>query len=229
MQHGIGGSVEQQGMMLGMNVGLGVNMNAIGAAGMYPAAAWQSHPHSHTHTQPHNPNANQQPQQQRGVMRMPWGQPQQSAGVVPLHSQQPPQQQQQQQGYGLWAPTSEPSFFAQQQPTWNLWGSAGNSANLNAPNANNLNNNNNNNTSSSNNSIVNSSTQHATEDDAELEQFLYKLNLLKYKDILKQNEVDLAVLPLMSEHDLAELGLPKGPRLKILKALAMDYGIAGHL
>jgi len=61
----------------------------------------------------------------------------------------------------------------------------------------------------------------------ELTAFLQTLNLSKYAPILQENEVDLAVLPLMKEVDLAELGIPKGPRLKILRA--SSSGSAGQV
>ena len=111
-------------------------------------------------------------------------------------------------------------------PAWNVWGataSPSNSSNLN-----------NNVTSTNTNSTITNASNTSNKDnnsninvtsDLSLGEFLSHLNLLKYKDILQQNEVDLAVLPLMSEQDLAELGLPKGPRLKILKGLMDWFGV----
>eukprot|EP00118_Oscarella_pearsei_P003104 m.12968 g.12968 ORF g.12968 m.12968 type:complete len:2147 (+) comp24414_c0_seq2:49-6489(+) len=47
---------------------------------------------------------------------------------------------------------------------------------------------------------------------------LDKLSLTKHLDLFQQNEIDLDALMLMSEKDYAEIGLPKGPRIKLLNA-----------
>ncbi|XP_048136829.1 uncharacterized protein LOC115756426 isoform X1 [Rhodamnia argentea] len=49
---------------------------------------------------------------------------------------------------------------------------------------------------------------------------LQSLGLAKYAIQLKAEEVDMAALKQMGEHDLKELGIPMGPRKKILLALA---------
>src|SRR5205085_2689970 len=50
--------------------------------------------------------------------------------------------------------------------------------------------------------------------------WLARFGLSKYADIFAAHEVDLEALRHLSEHDLKELGLPLGPRRKILAALA---------
>ncbi|CAM9236593.1 unnamed protein product [Chrysoparadoxa australica] len=52
-----------------------------------------------------------------------------------------------------------------------------------------------------------------------LEQLLGKLSLAKYVDKFVDNEVDMAALSLMEEGDLADIGIPKGPRVKILHSV----------
>ncbi|KAI6685871.1 hypothetical protein NL676_031784 [Syzygium grande] len=49
---------------------------------------------------------------------------------------------------------------------------------------------------------------------------LQSLGLAKYAILFKAEEVDMAALKQMGEHDLKELGIPMGPRKKILLALA---------
>ncbi|KAK4779963.1 hypothetical protein SAY87_016069 [Trapa incisa] len=49
---------------------------------------------------------------------------------------------------------------------------------------------------------------------------LNALELGKYAIIFKAEEVDMAALKQMGEHDLKELGIPMGPRKKILQAVA---------
>jgi hypothetical protein len=48
---------------------------------------------------------------------------------------------------------------------------------------------------------------------------LQSLGLGKYSIILQAEEVDMTALRHMSESDLKELGMPMGPRKKILLAL----------
>src|SRR3954471_11919467 len=43
--------------------------------------------------------------------------------------------------------------------------------------------------------------------------------------VLTENEVDLEALSLLSEHDLHQLGIPLGPRKKLLKAIAELNGV----
>ena len=49
-------------------------------------------------------------------------------------------------------------------------------------------------------------------------QWLEALGLGKYVPVFEENEIDLEVLPDLTESDLGELGVPIGPRRKILKA-----------
>lgn len=46
----------------------------------------------------------------------------------------------------------------------------------------------------------------------------------RYHKLLTENEVDWEALPLMTEQHLKELGIPLGPRVKILRALQHDAG-----
>ena len=48
---------------------------------------------------------------------------------------------------------------------------------------------------------------------------LTSLRLDKYRTVLAEQEVDMEALALMDEGDLKELGLPKGPRKKLLHAV----------
>ncbi|KAI3714225.1 hypothetical protein L1987_72822 [Smallanthus sonchifolius] len=52
-----------------------------------------------------------------------------------------------------------------------------------------------------------------------LEGFLHSLGLDKYMISFKVEEVDMATLGQMGDHDLKEMGIPMGPRKKILQAL----------
>jgi len=54
----------------------------------------------------------------------------------------------------------------------------------------------------------------------ELSHWLEAIGLKKYQTILAENEIDFEVLPELTEQDLKELGLPMGPRKKLLKAIA---------
>ncbi|CAN0074945.1 unnamed protein product [Hapterophycus canaliculatus] len=54
---------------------------------------------------------------------------------------------------------------------------------------------------------------------AGLGKLLQAMGLGKYCHKFAENEVDLEALGLMSESDLADIGIPKGPRLKILNAV----------
>lgn len=54
---------------------------------------------------------------------------------------------------------------------------------------------------------------------ARLGKRLQAMGLGKYCPKFAENEVDLEALGLMSESDLADIGIPKGPRLKILNAV----------
>lgn len=52
-----------------------------------------------------------------------------------------------------------------------------------------------------------------------LQELLASLGLLKYQNVFRREEVDLAALRGMSEDEIQQLGLPLGPRVKILRAL----------
>jgi class 3 adenylate cyclase len=50
--------------------------------------------------------------------------------------------------------------------------------------------------------------------------WLRNLGLERYEPAFRENEIDVEVLPELTEGDLEKLGLPLGPRRKLLKALA---------
>ena len=50
--------------------------------------------------------------------------------------------------------------------------------------------------------------------------WLRDLGLDRYETTFRDNEIDWEVLPELSEADLEKLGLPLGPRKKLLKAIA---------
>lgn len=56
-----------------------------------------------------------------------------------------------------------------------------------------------------------------------MERFLQSLGLEKYSIIFKHEEVDMHALRHMGDIDLKELGVPMGPRKKILQALVSRY------
>ncbi len=59
----------------------------------------------------------------------------------------------------------------------------------------------------------------------EIAAWLEQLGLAKYAPIFSENEVELADLSELTEDDLKEIGLPLGPRRRILKAVrALDAG-----
>ena len=49
-------------------------------------------------------------------------------------------------------------------------------------------------------------------------EWLQALGLQKYAAVFEENEIDLDVVPDLTEADLDDLGLPVGPRRKIIKA-----------
>jgi hypothetical protein len=51
--------------------------------------------------------------------------------------------------------------------------------------------------------------------------WLTRLGLDKYVRVFTENEIDLDALRHLSEDDLKELGLPVGPRRKLLAAIAV--------
>ncbi len=54
----------------------------------------------------------------------------------------------------------------------------------------------------------------------DVQQWLAELGLGQYAQVFAENEIDLEVLPELTDEDLRELALPMGPRKKILKAIA---------
>ena len=50
--------------------------------------------------------------------------------------------------------------------------------------------------------------------------WLRSMGLERYEPAFRENEVDAEVLPELTESDLASLGLPRGARRKMLKAIA---------
>jgi SAM domain (Sterile alpha motif)/KH domain len=59
---------------------------------------------------------------------------------------------------------------------------------------------------------------------ADLAELLSDLKLTKYNAAFEENEVDIDAVKLMSEADFSELGVPKGPRLKIMNAVKTANG-----
>ena len=54
--------------------------------------------------------------------------------------------------------------------------------------------------------------------------WLRDLGLERYEPTFRENEIDWDVLPELTESDLEKLGLPLGPRKKLLKAIAALSG-----
>eukprot|EP00752_Nemacystus_decipiens_P008306 g7424.t1 len=54
---------------------------------------------------------------------------------------------------------------------------------------------------------------------ADLAEFLGNMGLAKYAQTLTENEIDLEAVQLMAEPDFEDIGIPKGPRVKLLYAL----------
>src|SRR5688500_1199080 len=50
--------------------------------------------------------------------------------------------------------------------------------------------------------------------------WLRSMGLERYEPVFRDNEIDAAVLPELTDEHLKELGLPLGPRLKLLKGVA---------
>ncbi len=64
-----------------------------------------------------------------------------------------------------------------------------------------------------------------------IDQWLERLSLSKYSELFAENEVDLEVLPDLTEQDLKDLAIPLGHRKKLLKAIAAlseDADKVGH-
>src|SRR5215207_8808383 len=58
------------------------------------------------------------------------------------------------------------------------------------------------------------------EGEVDIAAWLRGLGLERYEPVFRDNEIDAAVLPELTDEHLRELGLPLGPRLKVLKAVA---------
>ncbi|XP_074613505.1 ankyrin repeat domain-containing protein 17-like [Acropora palmata] len=56
-----------------------------------------------------------------------------------------------------------------------------------------------------------------------LQTFLKRLSLSSHLGLFQENEIDLDALLLMSEKDYADIGLPKGPRVKLLNSTRQIY------
>jgi hypothetical protein len=54
--------------------------------------------------------------------------------------------------------------------------------------------------------------------------WLRELGLERYEPAFQEGEIDLDVLPELTDGDLRELGIPLGPRKKLLKAIAALAG-----
>ena len=54
---------------------------------------------------------------------------------------------------------------------------------------------------------------------------LARIGLAKYAPALREAEVDMEALVLLREADLRELGLPKGPRVKLMHTLREEIGL----
>ena len=59
----------------------------------------------------------------------------------------------------------------------------------------------------------------AHQNDSPLSTFLHSLDLAEYNESLHKEKLDLEALGLCSEEDLTSIGLPLGPRKKILNAV----------
>jgi len=55
----------------------------------------------------------------------------------------------------------------------------------------------------------------------DVDEFLQQLGLAKYAALFAEHEVDLEILPELTEQDLKDLDIPLGPRKKLIKAIAI--------
>lgn len=60
----------------------------------------------------------------------------------------------------------------------------------------------------------------------DIDSWLTALGLAEYVEVFRKEEVDLHGLGLLSEHDLKDMGLPLGPRKKLLNAIASLHPMA---
>ena len=58
-----------------------------------------------------------------------------------------------------------------------------------------------------------------------LSEWLKSRDLERFVEVFEENEVDLTTLRLLTESDLKELGLPFGPRKRILNLLAEEKAL----
>src|SRR5512132_2774643 len=57
-------------------------------------------------------------------------------------------------------------------------------------------------------------------DGVDIADWLLELGLERYEPTFRENEIDWEVLPELTEADLEKIGLPLGPRKRLLKAIA---------
>ncbi len=72
----------------------------------------------------------------------------------------------------------------------------------------------------------------------EIGRWLEDVGLSKYADVLAENEIGSTVLPDLSEADFEKIGIPMGPRKKLLRAISalgddleaasMQVGVLDH-
>ena len=58
----------------------------------------------------------------------------------------------------------------------------------------------------------------------EISDWLKKLGMSEYAERFAENDIDVSVLPHLSDHDLKELGISLGHRRKMLAAIAEHAG-----
>ena len=56
----------------------------------------------------------------------------------------------------------------------------------------------------------------------QIAKWLEKLGLSEYADRFAENKIDVAVLPLLTDEDLKEIGIPLGHRRKIFAAINQE-------
>ncbi len=60
---------------------------------------------------------------------------------------------------------------------------------------------------------------------SDVAQWLERLGLERYAAVFAEQQIDLEVLPELTEHDLEKLGVALGPRKKLLKAIAERHSV----
>jgi hypothetical protein len=58
----------------------------------------------------------------------------------------------------------------------------------------------------------------------QISDWLQKLGLGQYAQRFAENEIDISVLPHLTDQDLKDVGVPLGPRRKILAAITAEIG-----